>query len=457
MDYEGLDEQLFLIDGKPSFIKALPLSLQHIFAMIVGTVTVPMIVAGVCGLSQEDTTLMVQAALIVSGLATLIQLYPIANLGSRLPIIFGVGFTYVPTLTAIGSVYGISGILGAQIIGGVFTIVIGLFGEKLLKFFPPIVTGVVVTTIGLSLYPIAIKYMAGGIGSPDFGAPSNWAIAIITLVTVVICNNFFKGYIKSASMIIGIAVGYIAAFIFGKVNLSSVVDAQWVSLPRINHFPISFHSSAIISMLVLCLVNALQTIGDLSGTTMGGMNRQIKDYELSRGITGSGIITLIGSFFGGLPPSSYSQNVGLVSLNKVISRFVLAIAAVFMLLSGFLPKFGALMTTIPTSVLGGATISIFGMITMTGLKLILQDELTPRNISIVGLSLALGMGVTAVPESLEMFPKIIGMVFGESPIVIAALVAFVLNLVLPKDKLEEVEIVIEEEIITDEIKEEETI
>lgn len=433
-DYEGLDQALFKLDGKPSFIKALPLSLQHIFAMIVGTVTLPRMVAEICGLSQTETTLLVQAALIVSGIATLLQLYPIGKTGSKLPIIFGVGFTYLPTLSVIGAKYGIDGILGAQLIGGIFTIFIGLLGKRILKFFPPLVTGVVVTTIGLSLYPIAVNYMAGGLGSPSYGDLSNWILAIVTLVTVVVCNNFFKGYIKSASMIVGVTVGYILALIMGKVDFSSLSSASLLSVPKVSDFGMTFHWPAIISMLVLCLVNALQSIGDLSATTMGGMGRKATDTELSRGIIGSGIVTSIGSFFGGLPPSSYSQNVGLVSLNKVISRFVLALAAIFMLLAGFVPKFGALMLTIPTAVLGGATISIFGMITMTGLQLILHDELTPRNISIVGLSLALGMGITSVPESLKAFPEIIRMVFGESPIVIAALVAFILNLVLPKNK-----------------------
>ncbi|CAK7078543.1 nucleobase:cation symporter-2 family protein [Tissierella sp.] len=429
----------FDINGVPPITKALPLSLQHILAMIVGTVTVPIIIAGVTGASPQEKTLLVQAALIVAGLATLLQIYPIGNLGSRLPIIFGVGFTYVPTLTAIGSEYGLSGIFGAQLVGGIFTILIGITIRKYIKYFPPLVTGTVVTTIGLSLYPIAINYMAGGINAPDYGSPSNWAMALLTLVVVIICSQFGKGYLKSASMIVGIAAGYIASLALNKVNFAPIAEAAFISIPKINNFSMSFHTPAIVSMLVLALVNALQTIGDLSATTMGGMNRKITEDELSRGIVGSGIVTAAGVLIGGLPPSSYSQNVGLLAMNKVISRFVIGIAGIFMLLAGFVPKFGALMTTIPTSVLGGATVSIFGMITMTGFKLIIQEELTARNVTIVGLALAMGMGVTTVPQCLDQFPEIISMIFGKSPIVIATMVAFILNIILPNKTLQDEE------------------
>lgn len=427
------------LDGRPPLTQALPLAFQHILAMIVGTVTVPMVISGVVGASPQDTLLLVQAALIVAGIATVFQVYPIAGFGSKLPIIFGVGFTYVPTLTAIGMDYGLPGIFGAQLIGGIFTIIIGFSIKRYIKYFPPMVTGTVVTTIGLSLYPIAINYMAGGIGAADFGSPSNWAVALITMVVVILAGQFGKGYIKSASMIVGIAAGYVVSLFMGKVNFAAIADASLLSIPRFNHFALEFHAPAIISMLVLSLVNALQSIGDLSATTMGGMDRQITDEELSKGIMNSGVVTFLGSFFGGLPPSSYSQNVGLLAMNKVISKFVIGIAGFFMLFAGFVPKFGALMTTIPTSVLGGATVSIFGMITMTGIRLILQDELTPRNVTIVGLALAMGMGVTTVPHSLDQFPEIVGMVLGKSPIVIATIVSFTLNIILPKEEdLEEV-------------------
>lgn len=429
------NNSIFDTDGIPPILKSIPLSLQHLLAMIVGTVTAPIIVAGVVGASPFQSTLLVQYALIIAGITTLIQLYPIGKMGARLPIIFGVGFTYLPTLVAIGSQFGLKGILGAQIIGGIATIIVGIFIKKIRRFFPTIVAGTVVLTIGLSLYPIAINYMAGGVGSESYGSITNWSIAIITLLVVIGVSQFAKGYIKSASIFVGIIVGYAISMMLGIVDFTPVKEAAWFALPKPLQFGVEFHATAIISMVVISIVNAIQTIGDLSATTMGGLNREITDDELSGGVLGSGVCTVIGALFGGLPTSSYSQNVGIVAMNKVVSRFVLGIAAAFMLLAGFVPKFGALMTTIPRCVLGGATITVFSMITMTGIKLVIKDELSSRNITIVGLAIAMGMGVTTVPESLVSFPDWAIMIFAESPIVIATIIAFTLNIVLPHKSL----------------------
>lgn len=437
MKEEKRKTSVFHIDGIPSIVKTIPLSMQHILAMIVGTVTVPIIISGAVGATLEQRTLLVQYALIAAGISTLIQLYPIGNIGSRLPIIFGVGFTYVPTMLAVGSKYGLASLFGAQLIAGIVTVFIGLFIKKIRKFFPNIVAGTVVLTIGLSLYPIAIKYMAGGVNSQSFGEIQNWAIAFMTLIVVIGFSQFGKGYVKLASIFMGIVVGYIVSAFLGMIDFTPVREAAWFAFPKPLEFGMEFHLPAIISMVVISIVNAIQSIGDLSATTMGGMSRTITDKELSNGVVGSGLCTIVGSIFGGLPTSSYSQNVGIVAMTKVISRFVLGVAAIFMLLSGFVPKFGALMTTIPYSVLGGATITVFSMITMTGIKLIITDELSSRNITIVGLAVALGMGITSVPEALGAFPEFVRMVFGETPIVIATIVAFALNIIIPNKSLED--------------------
>lgn len=439
MREEKRNTSVFNVDGRPSILKTIPLSMQHILAMIVGTVTVPIIIAGAVGATPEQRTLLVQYALIAAGISTLIQLYPIANVGSRLPIIFGVGFTYVPTMLAVGGKYGLASLLGAQLIAGIITVFMGFFIKKIRRFFPNIVAGTVVLTIGLSLYPIAIKYMAGGVNSPTFGEIQNWIIAFMTLVVVIGFSQFGKGYVKLAAIFFGIIVGYTVAVFLGMVDFSPIKEAAWFAIPKPFEFGMEFHIPAIISMVIISIVNAIQAIGDLSATTMGGMNRDISDKELSNGVVGCGICTSLGAIFGGLPTSSYSQNVGIVAMTKVISRFVLGGAAIFMLLAGFIPKFGALMTTIPYSVLGGATITVFSMITMTGIKLIITDELSSRNITIVGLAVALGMGITSVPEALSSFPEFVKMVFGETPIVIATIVAFVLNIVIPNKSLEEEE------------------
>ncbi|SDL28966.1 nucleobase:cation symporter-2, NCS2 family [Franzmannia pantelleriensis] len=428
-------QSVFDFHGRPPLDKALPLSLQHILAMIMGTVTVPIIVVGAVGGSHAEQMTLIQISLIASALSTLIQLYGIGKLGARLPTIFGVGFAYVPTLVAVGAQYGIGGILGAQIIGGVTMIVVGLFITRIRHLFPPVVAGTVVLVIGLSLYDIAVNYMAGGVGQNDYGDPLNWLIALATLLVVLVVSQFARGFLKLAAIICGIGVGYLLALALGRVDFSPVAEATWFTAPRVMPFELEFHAAAILSVVIICVVNSVQTIGDLSATSVGGMNREPTTRELFGGLMGNGATTALGSLFGAMPTSSYSQNVGIVAMTKVVSRYVLALAALFMLLAGLVPKFGAIMTTIPYPVLGGATITVFGMITMTGIQLITKDELSARNMTIVSLALALSMGIYAVPEAIEYFPSMLQLVLGGSPIVVAALVAFTLNLLLPKRSL----------------------
>lgn len=428
---------VFDLDGVPTLDKAIPLSLQHVLAMIVGNITPAIIVAGTVNLGTADRTLLVQCAMFIAGIATLLQLYPIGRIGAKLPVIMGVSFAYVPTLIAIGGEFGIATIFGAQLIGSLAAIIVGIFIKPLRKFFPPLVAGTVVFTIGLSLYPIAINYIAGGVGSHTYGSYTNWIIAIITLIVVLFCNQFAKGYFKLASILVGIVVGYIISIVVGIVDFTPVAQAGWFSVPKPLHFGMEFQPSAVISMVIIYVVNAVQAVGDISATTVGGLGREANDRELSGGIIGNGVSSVIASFFGGLPTATYSQNVGIVVMTKVVSRFILMISAGVILLAGFIPKFGALMTTIPQCVLGGATITVFGMITMTGIKLIIQDELSGRNVTIVGLAVALGMGITQTPESLALFPDWVMMIFGTSAVVISTIVVFTLNIILPKKSIED--------------------
>ncbi|MFD1007360.1 uracil-xanthine permease family protein [Oceanisphaera ostreae] len=434
---QSQSKSIFDFYGKPSFGKALPLSFQHILAMIMGAVTPPIIVGGVVGASPAEVTLLIQVALFFSGISTMLQLYPIGPMGSRMPTIFGVGFAYVPTLIAVGSVYGIEGIMGAQIIGGVAMIVVGIFIKKIRHLFPPVVAGTVVLVIGLSLYQIAINYMAGSgkPGVPGFGDGQNWLVGLTTLVIVLACSQFGKGYFRLAAIIIGIVAGYVLAFTLGMVSFDKIADADWVMLPMPLAFDLHFPIEAIIPMVIICIVNSVQTIGDLSATAIGGMNRELKDKELSGGLIGNGFTTLIGSFFGALPTSSFSQNVGIVAMTKVISRYVLGIAGIFMILAGLLPKFGAAMTTIPYPVLGGATIIVFGMITMTGIQLLVKDELSSRNVTIAALSVAMAMGIHASPTAVGQLPDMLKTL--TSPVIVAALMAFIMNIVLPKKSIED--------------------
>ncbi|SHH19069.1 uracil-xanthine permease family protein [Clostridium grantii] len=426
---------LFQYDGKPSLKEIIPLGLQHVVAMIVGCVTPALIISGVADLTPADKILLVQASLFFAGIATLIQIFPIGKrIGSRLPVIMGVSFAYVPTLVAIAGEFNMATVFGAQIIGGLVAILFGLFLKKLLVFFPPLVTGTVIFSIGLSLYSVAIKYIAGGVGSATFGSPKNWAVALLTLGVVLFVNYFTKGSLKLASILIGIIVGYIVSIFLGMVSFDAVASAGLVQIPKPLHFGIQFNATAIISMVIMYIVNSVQAIGDLSATTGGGMDRVPTDEELAGGVIGNGFSSIIGALFGCMPTATYSQNVGIVTVNKVINKWVFAFASFVVILAGVVPKFASLLTTIPQCVLGGATISVFATITMTGVKMIASNNLTMRNSAVVGIAVALGVGIVQVPDAFALFPSWFISIFGKSSIVVTTIVAIALNLILPKDK-----------------------
>ena len=433
---------VFELNGVPSFGQALPLALQHVVAMIVGCVTPSIIVAGVAGINDSDRVILIQAALFCSAISTLLQLFPFIKfgnfqLGSALPVIMGISFAYVPSMQAIAGTYDIATILGAQVVGGVVAIIVGFCIRKIRILFPPLVTGTVVFTIGLSLYLTAVNYMAGGTSSDAYGSWQNWLVAFFTLAVVTGLNHFAKGFLKLASILIGIVAGYILAIPFGLVDLSGVQSAGLFQLPQPLHFSMSFEPSACIAIGLLFAINSIQAIGDFSATTSGSMNRMPENKELQGGIVMYGISNILCAFLGGLPTATYSQNVGIVTTTKVINRCVLGLAAIILMIAGFVPKFSGLLTTIPQCVLGGATISVFASIAMTGIKLIFQQEMNFRNTSIVGLSVALGMGITQASGSLAAFPEWVTTVFGSSPVVVATLMAILLNVILPKEEKKE--------------------
>lgn len=426
---------VFELNGVPKLTQAFPLALQHVVAMIVGCVTPAIVIAEMAGLNEGDKVIFVQAALFIAAVSTLIQLFPLGGrIGSGLPVIMGVSFAYLPSMQAIVGNFDIATILGAQLIGGVVAIFVGIFVTKLRKLFPPLITGTVVFTIGLSLYPTAVKYMAGGQSSPNYGAWQNWLVAFLTLTVVVALNHFAKGILKLASILIGMLVGYIISGFFGMIDFSAVQGAGIFQIPRPMYFGMKFEASAVMTLVILFIINSVQAIGDLSATSGGGLDREPTDKELSGGIIGYGITNILGSFFGGLPTATFSQNVGIVATTKVVNRVVLGLAAGIILLAGFVPKFSALLTTIPQCVLGGATISVFASIAMTGIKLVVQQPLTYRNTSIVGLSVALGMGITQCSDALAQLPAWVTTVFGKSPVVVTTIAAILLNVILPKDK-----------------------
>ena len=442
-------EALFQLNGIPPLGMSISLALQHLLAMIVGCVTPAIIIANALGLPQSERVLLIQVSLVMSAVTTLIELFPIGGkLGSGLPVIFGISFAYLPSMQAIvGGGGDIATIAGAMVVGGIVAAVVGVFVKKIRRFFPPIITGTVVFTIGLSLYPTAINYMAGGTGNTYevvvlrkgltsalvHGSWQNWAVAAFTLIVVMILSNKGKGICKLAAILLGMIAGYIVAAVFGMVDLSEVRDAAWFSLPQFMHFGIKFEFSACIALALLFAINAIQAIGDLTATTVGGLNREPTDQELQGGIVTYGLTNVLSAFFGSLPTATYSQNVGIVTTNKVVNRVVFALAGGFLLLAGLIPKFSAILTTIPQCVLGGATITVFSTIAMTGMKLIASETISPRNTTIVGLSAALGVGISQSSSALSQFPESITIIFGKTPVVIATIMAVLLNLILPQE------------------------
>ncbi len=429
---------LFDWNGKPTVGQALPLALQHVVAMIVGCVTPAIIVASVGGLSDEDSVILIQAALVLSAITTFVQLYPLRKgklaFGSGLPVIMGISFAYVPTMQAIAGDFGIGTILGAQVVGGAIAILVGIFIKQIRKFFPPLITGTVVFAIGLSLYPTAINYMAGGTSNEKYGSWENWLVAFLTLVIVTALNHYGKGIWKLSSILIGIVAGYVVSLFFGMVDFSAIAGASFFQLPKPLHFGVVFEPSSCVALGVLFAINSIQAIGDFTATTTGGMDRVPTDEELNGGIVAYGACNIFSALFGGLPTATFSQNVGIVASTKVVAKRVFRMAACILLVAGLIPKFSSLLMTIPNCVLGGATVSVFASIAMTGVKLVTAAPMNFRNTTIVGLAIALGMGITQANAALASFPGWVTTIFGRSPVVLATITAVILNLVLPKEQ-----------------------
>lgn len=447
---QSSQQALFQFRGIPPVGMAISMALQHLVAMVVGCVTPAIIIAHAAGLPQSQRVLLIQASLVMSAVTTLLQLFPIGGrFGAGLPVIFGVSFAYLPSMQAIVSGHGgLSAVAGAMIVGGVIATLVGIFIKPIHRLFPPVITGTVVFTIGLSLYPTAINYMAGGTGNTYasvveergltealvYGSWQNWAVAAFTLTVVLVLTNHGKGICRLASILLGILAGYAAAFIAGMVDLSGIGEAAWFSLPQLLPFGITFEPSGCIALGLLFAINSIQAIGDLTATTVGGMDRQPTDRELQGGIVAYGVSNILTALLGGLPTATYSQNVGIVATNKVVNRWVFALTGGFLLLAGVVPKFSAVLTTIPQCVLGGATVAVFSTIAMTGMRLITSKGLSPRTVTVVGLSVALGVGVWQAADSIGQFPETFTMVFGKSPVVVATIVALILHNIIPKDK-----------------------
>ena len=422
---------IYQLEGRVPVAKAIPFGLQHILAMFVANIAPIFIVASACGLSSKQSAMLIQSAMIIAGIGTLIQLFPLWRIGSGLPIVMGISFTFVSVFCYLGPVYGYNAIVGAVLVGGLVEGTLGLFAKYWTKLISPIVAASVVTAIGFSLLSVGASSFGGGSGSENFGSATNWILGSITLLCCLVFNILAKSYWKQLSVLFGLVVGYIVAIIMGVVDFSALKDTSIIAMPSLLPFKPEFHLNAIISVVLIFLVSATETIGDTSALASSGLGRQVTEKEGS--IACDGYISALSTVFGCLPITSFSQNVGLVAMTKVVNRFTIATGAIIMILAGIFPIFGALLATLPDAVLGGCTIMMFGTIVVSGLQMIGNCGFSQRNITIAALSISMGIGFTQVPEIFSIFPRIVETVFAENCVAVVFIVALILNLVLPKN------------------------
>lgn len=426
-------KNIYQIDGKVPVLKAIPFGLQHVLAMFVANIAPILIVAGTSGLTTEQSAMLIQNAMIIAGIGTLIQLFPVWRIGSGLPVVMGISFTFVSVFCFVGANYGYSAIMGAVLIGGIVEGILGLFAKYWMKIITPVVSASVVTAIGFSLLSVGAASFGGGSGSENFGSVQNWILGSITLLACILFNIFAKSFWKQLSVLFGLVVGYIVAACMGMVDFSSLAGTSIVALPSIMPFSMEFHPGAIISAIMIFLVSATETIGDTTALAAAGLNREPSQKEISGSLACDGFISALSSVFGCLPITSFSQNVGLVAMTKVVNRFAIATGAIIMILAGIFPIFGALLATLPDAVLGGCTLMMFGTIVVSGIQMIGKCGYSQRNITIVALSLSVGIGFTQVPEIFAIFPQLVQNVFAENCVAVVFLVSIILNLVLPKE------------------------
>ena len=443
--------------------KAIPLGMQHVLAMFVGNLTPILLITGACGLGAgtefaDLQIALLQNAMLIAGVVTLIQLFSIGPVGGKVPIIMGTSSGFIGVCNSVSAVMGggilaYGAIMGASLIGGLFEGVLGFMLKPLRRFFPPVVTGAVVLAIGLSLISVGVNSFGGGSSAKDFGSLENLLLGAIVLIVIVALKHGTKGMTSASSILIGIIVGYIVAAVMGMVlpttgvdaegveytkawvlNWQKVADASWFAIPAIMPVKLVFDVRAIVPIMIMFVVTAVETVGDISGVMVGGMDREATDTELAGGVICDGLGSSLASLFGVLPNTSFSQNVGLVTLTKIVNRFALTTGAIFLILCGLFPKLAALISIMPQSVLGGAAVMMFSSIVVSGIQLITKEPMTPRSITIVSVALGLGYGLGANGGVLSGLPQFVQLIFGGSGIVPAAIVAIVLNIVLPKEK-----------------------
>ena len=457
-------------EGRIPLSQAIPLGLQHVMAMFIGNLTPLIIVMGLCGLTADAgfgdlRTALLQNAMVMAGIVTLVQLFSIGPVGGKVPIVMGTssGFLGVLNNTVAacgGGILAYGAIMGACIVGGIFEGVLGMFLKPLRKFFPAIVTGSVVIAIGLSLLGVGINYFCGGSGKADYGSLQNLFLGFVVLIVIILLKHFAPqdSVLSSAAILFGILAGYAVAVVMTLVlptvginadgaeytyswvvNFEQIKNAAWIAVPSfigfgaLSDMHVVFQANAIIPIGIMFIVTAIETVGDISACIEGGMAREATDTELSGGVICDGLGSSFAALFGVLPNTSFSQNVGLVSMTKVVNRFAISMGAIFLILCGFCPKIGAIMSVMPQSVLGGAAVMMFASILISGIQLITKEPIGSREITIISVAIGLGYGLGATNGATSQLPYYIQLVFGGSGIVPCSLAAILLNIVLPKN------------------------
>lgn len=420
--------------GKISAGKAIPFGLQHVLAMFVANIAPILIVTGVVHMPPGQVAALVQAAMIIAGVGSLLQMFPLGPLGSGLPVIMGISFTFVSVFCMIGAKYGYGAILGAALVGGILEGTLGLTARWWRRFIEPIVSATVVTAIGFSLLSIGANSFGGGFGNPHFGDAPYLIVGSITLVSCIVFNILAKSYYKQLSVLFGLVVGYVASYFFGMVDLSRLASVPLISLPGFMPYPLEFHGDAIVSVFLIFLVSATETLGDTSALADMGFGRPAKDKEISGSIAVDGYISSLSSLFGCMPITSFSQNVGLIAMTHVVNRKAIASGAVIMILAGLFPGLGVILASLPDAVLGGCTLMMFGSIVVSGVHMLSQCGYSERNMTIAALSLSMGLGFTQTPQIFHIFPPLFKSVFAENCVAVVFLVSLVLSFILPKEK-----------------------
>lgn len=427
-------QNIYRLDGRVPILKAIPFGLQHVLAMFVANLTPITMIGAAAGLSGKELAVLLQNAMFVAGIATLIQLYPIWKIGSKLPIVMGVSFTFVTILSYVAASYGYPAVVGAVLVGGIVEGTLGLLAKYWRKIITPVVSASVVTAIGYSLFSVGTRSFGGGY-TPEFGSAKNLMLGTVTLATCLLFHILAKGYLKQLSVLAGLVVGYLVALMMGMVDLSKIFEGELVALPRLLPYLPEFHLGAILSVTIIFMVSAAETIGDSTAVVSGGLNREITTGEISGSLACDGYASAVSSLFGCPPVTSFSQNVGLINMTKVVNRFTIMTGALFMILAGLLPPVGNFFASLPESVLGGCTLMMFGTITVSGIQMISKAGFSQRNVVIVALSLAVGIGFTSASETdiWRIFPQVIQDVFSANCVAVVFVVSILLNLFLPKN------------------------